>query len=130
MKPIHLITLAVLFLFSSCKKSEIKSSDLNGEWKLTSNYGGMMPASTPLMDIKLIISGSDYQVFNQGKLSHTTKFKMVNVAETIDDYKYSYKLDFEDSQMIDRYFSIDNNQLRMQSGTIALDHVVQFYKRK
>lgn len=130
MKPVYLIILTLFFFVTSCEKSVIKPSDLDGEWKLTSTNGGLLPATTPLMDIKLVINGSDYQVFYQGQLTHSSKFSLVKVDETIDNHKYSYKLDFENSQMLDVYVDIENNELRMQSGSIAVDHVISFYKKQ
>ncbi|MBC8051623.1 MAG: hypothetical protein H7Y13_01010 [Sphingobacteriaceae bacterium] len=123
---------ALLLLFiSSCEKSkEDLGLQLNGEWVLISSNGGMMPASTPLPSIKLVINNSDYQVFNKEKLSQSSKFDIVEVNETIDNYKFTYKLDFENPQMLDEYVGFENNKLRMQSGSIAVDNVIQYYKRQ
>ena len=128
MKPIYLIILPLLFLITGCEKSYLKPSDLDGEWKLVSTRGGMLPATAPLMDINVRISESEYQVFSNGQLSQSSKFTLVKVKETIDDFDYSYKLDFENSQMLDQYVGVEDNELRMQSGSIAVDHVISFYE--
>ena len=89
-------------------------------WQSLNSFANFLPDN----------SESEYQVFSNGQLSQSSKFTLVKVKETIDDFDYSYKLDFENSQMLDQYVGVEDNELRMQSGSIAVDHVVQFYQRQ
>jgi hypothetical protein len=133
MKPVYLIILPLLFFITSCEKSDLKPADLDGEWKLVSTRGGYavnLPGTQPPADVRVVISNSDYQIFNNGQLSQSSKFTLVKVNERIDDHKYSYKLDFENSMMLDQYIDIEIVTLQMQSGSIAADHVVSFYRRQ
>lgn len=133
MKLFYLPLFSVLFFITSCEKDQITSEKLDGEWKLTSRHGGYtakIPVSTSPDESKLVIHGSDFQVFVQGKLSQSSKFNLVKETRTIDDFKYSYKLDFENTQMLDVYIRITQDKLRMQNTTIAADGTVAFYEKR